>query len=168
MPLLKKNANYNGRHNKWFYSTARGVVMCIDMRMLTDVRYAQRVLNFIVFHEQVRRRRGIVKMMTKGNTKWGEGHSRMLQSGQPLTGGSESTSPSVQPETTTLSLQDMIAAPDNDLSWQPSTSQPREPVLDFLERTDWSTKLLLYFTVGFNRVASILHPLSIGVWSTFT
>ena len=76
-----------------------------------------------------------MKMMTKRNTK-GEGHLMVLQSGQPLTGGSESTSPSAQPETTILSLQDMIAAPDNDLSWQPSSSQPREPVMDFLENTD--------------------------------
>ena len=60
-----------------------------------------------------------------------EGAAEVLQSGQYLSGYSESFK---EPPTTTISLQDMVAAPDNGRSWQPTSFQLREPVMDFLEK----------------------------------
>ena len=59
----------------------------------------------------------------------GERAAGMLQGGQSLTGHSEG------PIRTSaiLSLQDMMAAPDNDQSQRPTLSQLREPVLDLVE-----------------------------------
>ena len=66
----------------------------------------------------------IYKRKGESGSSGGQGAATVLQSGLKLTVHSEATT-----GTTTISLQDMVAAPDNE---EPTLSQLREPVLDLL------------------------------------
>ena len=75
----------------------------------------------------------VVKREGEESSCHAEGGTGVLQSARHYTASSE---PFTVPQTVTtmISLQDMVAAPDNGESLQPSSFQLREPVLDFLEK----------------------------------
>ena len=61
-----------------------------------------------------------------------EENEEELPGGQHRTEHSEPAVPSTG--TTTISLKDMVAAPDDRRSWPPTLSQLREPVMDLVEK----------------------------------
>ena len=65
------------------------------------------------------------KMKEESGSGSGERAAAVLQSGRSITGHSGAAT-----KTTTISLQDMVAAPDNE---EPTLSQLREPVMDVIE-----------------------------------
>ena len=84
--------------------------------MLATVTRLLLALKLKIKREIVYKRKG------ESGSGGGQGAAAVLQSGLKLTAHSEATT-----GTTTISLQDMVAAPDNE---EPTLSQLREPVLD--------------------------------------
>ena len=72
------------------------------------------------------KRQIIDKRKGEDDSGCGERAAGVLQGGQNTTGHSTGT-------TAILSLQDMVAASDNDQSQRPTLSQLREPVLDLVK-----------------------------------
>ena len=87
-------------------------------QMLATVTRLLLALKLKIKREIIDKRKG------ESGSGGGQGAAAVLQSGLKLTAYSEATT-----GTTTISLQDMVAAPDNE---EPTLSQLREPVLDLV------------------------------------
>ena len=99
------------------------------------------VVNWLIVALKMNR---VVKMLAKrkrqeDSGRENEGATAMSDGGNEYSTAFSDIFTVSQIKTTTMGLQDMIAAPDDGQPQQPSSPQLREPVLEFLDKAGHTT-----------------------------